>query len=1037
MQSDDPEIRYSKKLVLFDRIYKDEKKFGKTNDSFDYKLLLFYDKCKRVGLSKHAYIYEASIMLIWQIQSWFYKIRNMILIFDEFCEGMRDYFEKDEWEHHNLNKWHMIIFADVIKINLILSTTKCFRKLCDEFNILQKNINSEFHKSKHFREIIVWTCRKHFAFIAVLIRSSDRPFVLVKNLYVSIISHKAIQKSSNVYTQHENDRPESFYIDRQYHRDGSNFRSESNSRKNTFQSRKKCFVCDKKRCWSTKHTEHERNEMKKRFNSRMSKYKNHSGYDRWLHQYIIEYEGIEDIVEDNENDDEFNQFFDDLALEAKFAENEVTSAIKTINPDLIDMFFTSFGDLQNTEPLTVTNLLADKTFKHRITCKNEVTAAFVAFTTYSFNATTSSRYDESEFKDLLIDSDVVMRFTNGIGQLKTLQNINKTVKIDTSTAGSASFIFGIGSTSSINTINLNTPLGMIVFHIVQINTPFLLCFADMDKLGAFFNNIANQLVQSNRFHPVIRRYGHAFLAWYISAFNITTESLDHNPCFLTDVELRRLHRRFGHSSVRRLQHVLERFGHEFEIKALKHFIKYCEHCQKHEKSFGRFSFIIKNDVDFNYNIIVNILYINSKSILHIVDNAIRFQIGRWLKEVFAKHVWNQLRYCWIDTYFGLFDFIFMNAGKQFAAKEFKQYAANMRIIVKNVSVKAHHSIGLIERYHGPLRRIYTIIIIEIFGINADLVLQMSFKTFNDSVEPNGLVFTLLVFKAYSRMTDMNASSFTLTQRAIAMRKTMDEMRKIHANRQINDVLNIRNGPNSTLIHGLPFNSLVLVYRESKTDRSGTWKKPHKLLDVQGETVILKLSSGLTKFRTTSVKPYYQTDLNDDQNYSENAAPNSTNTAPAGDLADDKNSGSENTVHNGPENIDENTPAARVKYGRGRTVKYSTRINQTAPDVCFVLDGISTFQSSPQFQASRLKEITGLLEKKVFEIIHRKNISANARIFNSWFVDEIKHSGIDKAFEKSRLVIQTYNNIKKDLVLTQTFTIQRISQRLVVCLAAVL
>ena len=95
MQSDDPEIHYSKELALFDRIYKNKKKFGKTNDSFDYKLLLFYNKCKRVGLFKRAYIYEASIMLIEQTQSRFYKIRNMILIFDEFCEGMRDYFEKN------------------------------------------------------------------------------------------------------------------------------------------------------------------------------------------------------------------------------------------------------------------------------------------------------------------------------------------------------------------------------------------------------------------------------------------------------------------------------------------------------------------------------------------------------------------------------------------------------------------------------------------------------------------------------------------------------------------------------------------------------------------------------------------------------------------------------------------------------------------------------------------------------------------------------------------------------------------------------
>ena len=141
-------------------------------------------------------------MLIEQVQSRFYKIRNMILIFDEFCETMRDYFEKNEWKHHNLNKWHIIIFANIIKINSISSTIECFRKLYDELDTLQKNIDSEFHEFKHFRENIVQTCRNHFALITTLIKSVDKPFVLIKNLYVFIINHETIQKSSNAYTVH-------------------------------------------------------------------------------------------------------------------------------------------------------------------------------------------------------------------------------------------------------------------------------------------------------------------------------------------------------------------------------------------------------------------------------------------------------------------------------------------------------------------------------------------------------------------------------------------------------------------------------------------------------------------------------------------------------------------------------------------------------------------------------------------------------------------------------------------------------------------
>ena len=55
---------------------------------------------------------------------------------------------------------------------------------------------------------------------------------------------------------------------------------------------------------------------------------------------------------------------------------------------------------------------------------------------------------------------------------------------------------------------------------------------------------------------------------------------------------------------------------------------------------------------------------------------------------------------------------------------------------------------MVERYHGPLRRIYYIITFEILGINKDIVLQMAFKVINDSAGLDGLILTLLVFGTY-------------------------------------------------------------------------------------------------------------------------------------------------------------------------------------------------------------------------------------------------------------------------------------------------
>ena len=107
---------------------------------------------------------------------------------------------------------------------------------------------------------------------------------------------------------------------------------------------------------------------------------------------------------------------------------------------------------------------------------------------------------------------------------------------------------------------------------------------------------------------------------------------------------------------------------------------------------------------------------------------------------------------------------------------------------------------------------------------------------------------------------------------------------------------------------------------------------------------------------TSVKSYYETDLNDDQTYFENVVSNAITTF-AKKFMNNENANNES------ENIDENTPAVRIKHGRSRIVKYSARINQIVLHVCFFFDGINIFQSSSQFQAFQLKKIMKLFKKK--------------------------------------------------------------------------
>ena len=90
-----------------------------------------------------------------------------------------------------------------------------------------------------------------------------------------------------------------------------------------------------------------------------------------------------------------------------------------------------------------------------------------------------------------------------------------------------------------------------------------------------------------------------------------------------------------------------------------------------------------------------------------------------------------------------------------------------------------------------------------------------------------------------------------------------------------------------------------------------------------------------------------------------------------------------------------------------------------------------------FQASRLKELNGLLEKGIFEIIHIDDLSIKARVFENHFMNQVKNEGIEKAFEKSRLIIQTFNDSKKQKILTQAPIIQRTNQRLIIALSLII
>jgi formylmethanofuran dehydrogenase subunit B len=125
-------------------------------------------------------------------------------------------------------------------------------------------------------------------------------------------------------------------------------------------------------------------------------------------------------------------------------------------------------------------------------------------------------------------------------------------------------------------------------------------------------------------------------------------------------------------------------------------------------------------------------------------------------------------------------------------------------------------------------------------------------------------------------------------------------------------------------------------------------------------------------------------------------------------------------------------AFEISETQSRLIKarrLSLRYQNLADITVFLQDEVdSSFVSTliSTFAESRRKEINELLKRQIFEIITISEVLKNVRIFNFRFVDEIKHSNISQTYEKSRLMIQAYNDHEKTLMLTQASTIQRMS-----------
>lgn len=227
-----------------------------------------------------------------------------------------------------------------------------------------------------------------------------------------------------------------------------------------------------------------------------------------------------------------------------------------------------------------------------------------------------------------------------------------------------------------------------------------------------------------------------------------------------------------------------------------------------------------------------------------------------------------------------------------------------------------------------------------------------------------------------------------------------------------------------------------VYSEGSASSRAGWQGPYKLLAVTGTRTILQLPSGPTVFPTTHVKRCYEERENKEEPLNEE----NSNKKEIGKNKDLNNNSKLNDLPISPRLLINKQTPSRVLRSSSRIRRLTekakdpqeqaNRFHATRAQLCINLVN----NDEEIFAASRQKELRGLLDMNVFEPVPLSSVPQGTRIFDSHFVDEMKMPGTAQAYPRSRLVVQAFKDEGKVQVLTQSPTLQRVSQRILLSIS---
>lgn len=910
-------------------------------------------------------------MLKGNARSLFARKGKHCLTFDDGVELLRTWFNSSDKESRLLAEWHSMKLTDAMRETPDAPEVQVFREFVDKLMSLQHQLHEDYHTDRYLRDRLMTAIDIPNISDSLKDRVPRNAHQLVNRVANRLSGRKNSSGTTLTFIGKHNNQSEPKNKDEALYSIGQNYGGEAkgkvkrygqagyrqnqkNSQQNGNRRRiasswlrgvKGCFVCGKDHYANQKHP---RDEVTAAINKLKNK------HPRAL-LTVEDLAFITELYDDNDKEESGEE-------QAEWAEDDSS------NDEEDNIAYIADVDLKSIEVR-----LSNSAFIHGMTVWPSKSAAIKAM--YSAFITTGS----IKFSGIRLDTCCNIKSIISRAQYNAYCNefgLMNSMKTTTSKG-----VTGIGgSRIPIGSVSMQIPftaLDLVIdveFIVLEESVPTLMSMKDMISNGLHIS-IQHKYICFGMKKQALKFENYFLIHKWSPA--------DLQYALYTEVELRKIHKSFGHPSITATEGLLRRAGRgilDIETKGMIQCIaEECKPCMTHAKAPRRFKLTVgTGNLRFNHSVQVDTMFIRGKPVLHMVDLATHFCAAAFLKNQSTNSIWKTIQGLWNLVYVGPPDHLSVDQGTKYVSKEMRENLAAEGVTLHEAPVENPGTIGTVERYHAPLRSAYNKIRMELSKETSDIeCLRMAVFAVNSTMGPAGLCPILLVFGVIPRPARMNPS-ITQIERSKAIDNAMIEVEKEQVRQRIAFGIKTRGNPkgmeSSEKLRQLPAGARVLVYRT----KSKSWEGPFTFISIEGETVVVQLKFGRSIFRSSCVKPYVIPLLNDE-----------------------------------PDKLNEegNKHEALTSEETNKRKKIDVK----------------------DFEKSRRQELDGLIKNGTFIPVDKKDIPEGARVFGSRFIDEIKRAGQGQR-RKSRLVAQNYSDEAATTIATRAPTVQRSSQRLLLSLA---